>query len=174
MLKYLFFAIIAMVLLLASCQPDRLAPKEYLEWVENPSNHFQQKKLIGENEYIVQYGNIDYIYAQQALQSGVAQAQKRREEEDNEFVYLKFRIQDVEKSMNPLEKNVPDEETYYQRLNYLAFGIEEDILFLEGTDIFRAKVFSIRAKLCFSSIFRLCAHFRAKRYKKSSGLYFCV
>lgn len=134
MLKYLFFAIIAMVLLLASCQPDRLAPKEYLEWVENPLNHFQQKKLIGDNEYIVQYGNIDYICAQQALQSGVAQAQKRREEENNEFVYLKFRIQDVEKSMNPLEKNVTDEETYYQRLNYLTFGIEEDILFLEGTD----------------------------------------
>lgn len=134
MFKYLFVVIILISLLLISCQPNSLTPKEYLEWVENPRNHFQQKKLVGENEYIVQYGSIDYICAQQALQSGVAQAQKRRREESNEFVYLKFRIQDVGKSINPLEKNVPNEETYYQRLNYLTFGIEEDLLFLEGTD----------------------------------------
>ena len=112
-----------------------LAPADYINWIEDPSNGLVADKTIGDLTFSVFYKPVEYLVlkdleADSTLKSKFPKRQKQYDGMD----YFSFRIKSNTTDGELLRMSIKDENEYYARLEYISFKMQNDFKLITGTD----------------------------------------
>ena len=130
---------IILIIGLTNCQKE-LPPFEYVQWVKNPNNGIRKIKQIGNVTIDLQFKPIAFIIANENRSNKLRTSffDKRKQElEGLQYYNLNIKIKggDVTKYL------VADKRAYEKRINYLSFGMKEDIVLIDGIDTLNCKLY---------------------------------
>lgn len=135
-----WLVIVAVSLLLASCSSS-LSPSEYVKWVADEDNGLVKTKSIEEISVKVQYKPLPYIIASEMRTNDIeSQAYKTREKELEGMQYYNL-VLDITDARNILNYKVSDMGGQQARIQYLSFGMQQDIYLEEDGKELPCKLF---------------------------------
>jgi hypothetical protein len=113
---------------------DILDKSEYLKWIENEDNGFKNVITEGPLVYEVTYCPIDYMIAREFRTPQINRKQfLKRSEELRGLNYFKLRMKRKNSNNEILAYNLSGgQQEYYKRVDYLSYGLEEDIFLLQN------------------------------------------
>jgi hypothetical protein len=123
-------------------KPKTLTPPEYNKWIGTEENGFIKSKTIEEITFKAFYKPIDFIINTELGDTlNVAQLEQQRKElEGVDYFTLKIKIEDFNQEF--LKYNVTEPGLYDQRVQYCAFGMQNDIsLLYNDKDTVRCNMF---------------------------------
>jgi hypothetical protein len=115
--------------------PNVISSDDMLSYTIQPENGLLKTKKINEYTYSVKYKSIPYIIAQESGGKTISRADyKNKISELEGLQYFDLRLQ-VENTNNEILKyDLGSEEQYDERINYLAFKMQNDIQLIDGKD----------------------------------------
>lgn len=133
--------IILICILLSGCSQGQLHPADYVKWVENEDNGLRKSKTMGDYTLTLQYKPIDYVVLLEEktedISSGVL---KDRARQLDQMQYYNFRLQSGIPGANVSDIAMIDND-HATVVNYLTFGIQENIYLVDGNDTLSCKLF---------------------------------
>ncbi len=120
------------VIFLNSCS-SILEPQEYLKWVESDENGMFGVKKIENLEYKIHYKPHDYIALKSVLKNDLTDFDKKKKQL-GDLQYFTFQLKMLKGNDSPLKYQLTHENEYYDRIAYLSFGIQDDIILIENGD----------------------------------------
>lgn len=124
-LLFLLFFII-----LNGCKHDKLAPAQYLGWVDDPDNGLVKTEIVGKVKYTVAYRPWSYLLARN-LQSQDSFALKSAQVKNHCFI---VKMEPVDGKTPVLTIDAMNKSEPFMRINYYLSEAPRDIKLLEGTD----------------------------------------
>jgi hypothetical protein len=129
--------IVLVALLFNACKPASLGIKEYMAYIDDPSNGLLKTEEIGDFKISVQYRPVEYISVIEVRDAdddlSPAEFSKAMKENENMQFFL-LRIAGTLKKEDALLSGLSREEEYYERLSHLIGGIEKNVLLVDGVD----------------------------------------
>jgi hypothetical protein len=108
---------------------------EYIKWVKDPRNGLLKIKAMDELEYAVQYKPYPYIICMEEQTDKLADtmvSRKIKELESVQYYDLKISLKDGQGEL--LKSKLGSADEYDKRVKYFAFGMQQDIQLVDGTD----------------------------------------
>jgi len=132
--------IILMSMVLISCSSS-LSPSEYVKWVASEDNGLVKTKTIEEVSVKVQYKPLAYIIANEMRTNDIkSKVYKEREKELEGMQYYNV-VLDITDARNILNYKVSDMGGQQARIQYLSFGMQQDIYLEEDGKELPCKLF---------------------------------
>ncbi|MEM6345623.1 MAG: hypothetical protein AAF927_17155 [Bacteroidota bacterium] len=126
---------------MSACQPTVLAPREFLQWVENPANGFNNQREIGQYTLGAQLMPIPYQAVQLHQASLNAHHLNEMKAELKESLDIHFTMGPQEGNVSFLKYNLGSIAEYQERLTYLSFDMEDYLYLLHGNDTLRPNLY---------------------------------
>jgi len=118
-----------------SGKAGRLGVRDYIQWVQDSKNGFRKEKTINNLRFSVQFKPFEYIVCLEEKKSELADSIVRRKvSELNDMQYYDLKIALTKSSGEILKHELTSTQQYQERVNYYAFGMQNDIQLLDGTD----------------------------------------
>lgn len=112
--------------------PERFeTPEKLIAFVDNKENGFIRIKTIKEITYSSVLKPTDYLLAQQIIKEGNT-ALKKEDFEDLQYFDLRINVDGFNQEF--IKYNLDSNGEYQERVNYCAFGMQEDIKLIDGKD----------------------------------------
>ena len=133
-LKYfVFFCLIT----LFSCKKKELNQTDYLQYIEDNNNGLNIYKTMGDVRYTLQYKPLEYII----IKENAVDIKKRTTElEGMQYYTLSYSLENSKEDI--LQHGLNDKTEYYERVNYLSFGLQNDIYLENGNDKLQCILFN--------------------------------
>jgi hypothetical protein len=125
--------IAACSLLLISCSPKSLTPREYFDWSKTGESKLEKSVSGNGVSFRIKFQPVDLMIANEIKNgiTGEKQFEERRTQLGN-LAYFLLKIESGEQDL--LMHKVQDEQEYVQRVNYYSLSFQEDIIAVVGTD----------------------------------------
>lgn len=126
--------------LMMSCSSS-LLPSEYVKWVANTENGLVKTKHIDEISAKVIYKPLDYVIANEMRTNDIKNTeyqQRKKELEGMQYYNLVLDITDARNILNYKVNDLGGQET---RIQYLSFGMQQDIYLEENGKELPCKLF---------------------------------
>ncbi len=126
-----------LTLLLFACAGEaELQPRNFVQWVENPSHGLKVEKTIAPLKFEVQYKPLEYIVAMEERSESLPSTlvDDRKSELGEDLDYYNFRIAPAVGKKNVLMQTARDEGEYYQMIDYFSYAAQDDFYLLHGPD----------------------------------------
>src|ERR1043166_8484924 len=79
---------------LSACRPHELAPREFVNWVENESHGLRIVKEIGKIKFDLQYQPVDYLITLQEKRDKINTATYKNIKKEKEgLIYFRLRLE---------------------------------------------------------------------------------
>src|SRR3954471_7951859 len=138
---YLFCLTIVLFIAYGCGQNDKLLPKEYEAWVENPKNGLCVERKMNPLSFSIQYKPLEYIVIKEEKSNSIMQSKiNSRSNVLKKMQYFGLRIKTAEGG-DILAVNSPAEQEYLQRQNYLMNDFQNDIQLVDGKDTLACALF---------------------------------
>lgn len=126
--------IVFVVVLIYGCAKNELNPDEYINYVESEKNNIKNSKQIEDLNFSLQYCPPEYLLLKEFKTNNLSEklVAERKKENEN-MVFFKLRIS-AKNNTDILNYKISSNDDYYERLQYLSYGFEEDIALLNGKD----------------------------------------
>jgi hypothetical protein len=133
MMKYLLYIVLTAVLLTAmpGCQPQRLGPQQYMQWVSDIGNGLVKHETVGKVTYTVAYRPGDYQLAK-AIADGDSFAMNKNKQTRNHCFII--RMDPVDGKTQVLTIDATEKQEPFMRINYYLSEMQQDIQLAEGQD----------------------------------------
>lgn len=130
-----FMLICAVIcLFITGCAKEKLYPKEYVGWVEDEENGLKVRKQIGEYEFTVLYKPLEYIALMQEKDENIKKdTLDTRLKQLGDMQYYTLKIKSVS-GKDVLSSGMTGDREYYQRLEYFASYMQQDLMLVDGAD----------------------------------------
>lgn len=128
------FIIVFVVVLICGCAKNELNPDEYINYVESEKNNIKNSKQIEDLNFSLQYCPTEYLLLKEFKTNNLSEkllAERKKENEN--MVFFKLRIS-AKNNPDILNYKISSNDDYYERIQYLSYGFEEDIALLNGKD----------------------------------------
>lgn len=120
---------------IAGSNSPALRPAEFMAWCKNPESGLAKSKEIGDITFSLQYKPLPYIVCtEQKTENITDDVLKTQTQELDALEYFDFKISLTESMGELIKYNLSSAEEYNARVNYLAFGIQDDLKLLSGKD----------------------------------------
>jgi hypothetical protein len=114
---------------------DILEPKAYVAWVQALENGLKNDKTFDDITFSVQYKPLEYIICMEERKIRIADSiVLRKVNELSDMQYFDLKIALNEGSGELLKYQLSSPQQYSERVNYFAFGLQKDIVLVEGND----------------------------------------
>ncbi|HTF05224.1 MAG TPA: hypothetical protein VK826_14445 [Bacteroidia bacterium] len=125
-----------MIALMYSCseKPDVLPSGEYISWTESESSGLINSKTIDDITFSVYYLPKEAMALRETGASPSEAEWKSVVESKGDMQYYKVVYRLANSNQDILKYNLYDENEYFSRTNYLAFGVDKDVYLLSGKD----------------------------------------
>lgn len=126
--------IVFVVVLICGCAKNELKPDEYINYVESEKNNIKNSKQIEDLNFSLQYCPTEYLLLKEFKTNNLSEklVAERKKENEN-MVFFKLRIS-ANNNSDILNYKISSNDDYYERIQYLSYGFEEDIALLNGKD----------------------------------------
>lgn len=132
---YIGAALTVAMLAFAACTSNRVQPNDYLEWYQQYSDDFVSTKSVGPFGFQLTYLPTEVLVMQEHGADIVKSPQWDSLVSDRgNFDYYSLRIVNTEGNMPILKHPAWNIDDYQQRVQYLAFQMQQDIKLLRGQD----------------------------------------
>ena len=112
-----------------------LDPAEYIEWMRNEDNGFRKEKTVDDLTFTVQYKTQEYIACIEQRGDPLPDSiLKRKSKELEGMEYYDFKISMNDGAGELLKYKLETNQQYNDRVNYFAFGMQKDIVLMDGKD----------------------------------------
>lgn len=167
------FSIVTWVVILSSltgCGPGKLAPPDYVRWLEDPQNGMKQEVKRGSVSYEVQYKPAAYILANEERSQEIerGKADKRLQELGN-MCYFTCTMKSND-GTDVLLSNLIDQQEYYQRVNYLSLEAQQDFNLVSGSDTLPCALYQLENTYGATPYMRMVLAFSGKSLSKEHDL----
>lgn len=128
------FIIVFVVVLICGCAKNELNSDEYINYVESEKNNIKNSKQIEDLNFSLQYCPTEYLLLKEFKTNNLSEkllAERKKENEN--MVFFKLRIS-AKNNSDILNYKISSNDDYYERIQYLSYGFEEDIALLNGKD----------------------------------------
>ncbi len=133
---------LGIVLLGFNCGKTALSPKQYVDYVTDPTHGLNLSKTIGDLVVELQYRPIPFVVANELRKHNISTAiYETRSEELNGGQYYQLKLAIKGGQTDVTKYKVADENAYQQRIHYLSFALKNDIRLVDGSDTLQAKLF---------------------------------
>lgn len=123
------------MLLLWACSPQHLPKEAYVKWVADKDHGLIVSKEIDNYVFSTFYQPPAYLVLQDNKHKNLSlEAFNQEVTERSEHWHINFRISDKEGKTSALKTKMESEDAYFDRLGYYAFGVQEDLYLVQGTD----------------------------------------
>lgn len=126
---------------LSSCS-NGMKPSEYVKWIKDSKHGLHKSKQVQNIIVEAQYKPVPYIIANEMrtneIQSNVF---REREKELEGLQYFDIKLSINHPSYDVTNYEVYNEKDKDDRINYLSFGLKNDIYLLQGQDTMRCRLF---------------------------------
>jgi len=113
----------------------KLSPGQYVQWVEAKENGLRKEKVIDDIIYSGQYKPCNYVICEEERTNSLADSTlKKKTGELNGMQYYNLRIEIKDGHGELLKYGIASADEYKERLNYFAFGMQNDVKLVEGND----------------------------------------
>jgi hypothetical protein len=114
---------------LFACSKKQVSAGDYVKYVEEESNGLKVSKNMGDIKYLLQYKPIDYVL----LKENPTEPKIKKEDvEGMQYFTLSYALTNQEKDV--LRYNLSGQADYYERVNYMSYGLQQDIYLVDGKD----------------------------------------
>jgi hypothetical protein len=117
--------------LLASCSKTKMNGPDYVRFIEDEANGLKVSKNIGEVKYTLQYKPAAYIRLRENQKSA---------EDGMQYYTLSLSLVDQHKDI--MRYDLHGQNEYYERANYLSYGLMNDIFLVENGDTLKCELFN--------------------------------
>lgn len=109
--------------------------KNYVHWVQDAQHGFRKEKAIGDLTFSAQFKPFEYIVCLEEKKNELADSLVRlMVSELNEMQYYDLKITLNKSEGELLKYKLTSAQQYTDRVNYFAFGLQNDIQLIEGSD----------------------------------------
>jgi len=113
--------------------PDKLAPSQYVSWIEDKNNGMEKEKKIDDIVFSVQYRPVPYVICEEEKKNEISDSlAKRRSAELSGMQYMNLKIEVPQGEL--LKYGLTKNAQYEDRVNYFSFGMQKDIQLVEAGD----------------------------------------
>jgi hypothetical protein len=139
-LQVMGLLVIFMSLVMTSCSSS-LSPSEYVKWATNQDNGLLKTKSIEEISLKVQYKPIPFIIANEMRTNDIKNTEFKQRAKELEGMQYYNLVLDITDARNILNYKVNDVGGQQARIQYLSFGMQQDIYLEEGGKELPCKLF---------------------------------
>lgn len=109
--------------------------RKYVQWIQDLGNGFRKEKRIKDLTFSVQFKPYEYIVCLEEKKQEIADniVRKKVAELDG-MQYYDLKISLPQHSGELLKYELSSAQQYQERVNYFAFGMQDDIQLIEGRD----------------------------------------
>jgi len=130
----------------AELAPNEDAPTldaaDYVSWMKDPENGFKREKKMDELTFSVQYKTPEYITCMELHGRPCADSVlKKNISELNDMQYYDLKIVLEDGSSELLKYKNTSPQQYNDRVNYFAFGMQNDLALVDGNDTLRCELY---------------------------------
>lgn len=126
------------LLVFISCAKEKLEATDYIKYVESESNGLRVVKKIGDVNYALQYKPMNYVLVKESNSNtsdkGIADT------DGMQYYTLSYSLSNSNADI--LKSNIGSTGEYYERVNYLSYGLQNDVYLLEGSDTLKCRLFN--------------------------------
>jgi len=113
-------------------------PEKLISFIDNSNNGYIKNKRLGGITYMSVLKPTDYLLAQKKLTDNNSKC-KKSDFEDLQYFDLRIKIDDFK--MEFIKYNLSSTQQYQERVNYCAFGMQNDIKLIDGKDTLNCVLF---------------------------------
>ena len=122
------------VVFIYGCAKSDLNADDYVKYVESEKNNIKNTKQIEDLSFSLQYCPTEYLLLKEYKTNNLSEKLIDQRKKDNDsMVFFKLRIS-AKNNNDILNYQISSNDDYYQRIQYLSYGFEEDIALLNGKD----------------------------------------
>lgn len=126
--------ILAVAIFVFGFSEKELNAEDYVKYVESDNNALMNTKEIDDLSFKLQYCPTEYLLLMEYKTDNISNALvENRKKENDSLLYFKLRIS-AKGTNDVMNHNVGSTEDYYSRIQYLSYGLEENIALLNGND----------------------------------------
>lgn len=155
------------------CGKSSLLPVEYVYYMESSESGMRQEKTIEDIQIIVQYKTAAYIAVKEEKK-----VEKKSVKEiisklkGMQYYTIKYSLSHSEADI--MKYQLASESDYYERLNYMSFGMQQDVFVVQGKDTLPCVLFNHVRNYGISPYTEIVLGFEEKesgeKYKESKTL----
>lgn len=109
--------------------------QEYVNWMQDLKNGFRKEKRMDDLDFVLQYKPYEYIVCMEQREEKIHDTLlKSRIDELKGVQYFDLKILLNEQEGELLKYKISSNDQYQKRVNYFAFGMQDDIQLVEGND----------------------------------------
>lgn len=127
------YILICCCILLAGCGQKSVSPRDFLAYVDDPSNHLIVKEEIGSFVISAQYRPAAYETIKAAGADNKASLEKELQQEDS-VQYIVLRLEAKDGHSDVLGMGIFSQDEYEQRIQYLSAAVPMDLVLIDGPD----------------------------------------
>lgn len=121
---------------------EQLAPKEYVQWMQDIDNGIKKEKTIDDITFSIQYKPSEYIICIEEKKDQLSDSiVKKKQEELCDMEYYDFTIALAEAQGELLKHDLTTIAEYDERVQYFAFEMQKDIKLIEDGDTIPCSLF---------------------------------
>ncbi|MBK8705978.1 MAG: hypothetical protein IPN33_22105 [Saprospiraceae bacterium] len=119
-----------------------LDAEDYVEWIQDPGNGFRKEKTIADLTFSAQFKPFEYIVCLEEKKNEIADSVVRRKvSELNGMQYYDLKISLNASGRELLKHELTSTQQYQERVNYFAFGMQNDIQLIDGPDTLACELY---------------------------------
>ena len=131
----------ALLVMMGSCNPEKLSVSDYLEWVNNPENGLKVSKELNDYKFELLYKPVEYIAINEQRKLDVDTiSYYHRIEELKEMQYYTLKIETLT-GLEMMKAGIGSEQEYSNRLQYFSDLAQYDITLVDGGDTLTCALF---------------------------------
>jgi hypothetical protein len=134
------------LLFLVSCN-SRLAPKEYLKWIQDYKNELHVLKNEGEYSFDLQYEPLQYKWLLQQDEASLTQIPDFQKDSLSDIQYYLLTIGLQNKDIDVIDYGLEDISQKQQKLYYFSYEFEHHINLEEGSKVLPCILFHFEKPL---------------------------
>ncbi len=136
----LFFCIGLLVCCLLSCGKKELSAREYVQYLESEKSGARQEKNIADIKIAVQYKTAAYMALKEKREEATAVKETVTKLKGMQYYTIKYSLTNSETDI--MKYNLASQSDYYERLNYMSFGMQNDASLIQGKDTLSCVLFN--------------------------------
>ena len=121
-------------------EKDSLSPEEYIVWIKSTDNGLTTTKNVGGYSYSLQYTPLDYILINEYKEALTEPVAKIERKDRDGLQYFKLQVS-TNSGTDILKNNVTSAAEYEQRLNYLAYHMQQDVQLVDQGDTLPCSIY---------------------------------
>lgn len=119
-----------------------LSGDDYLKFIQEPENGFFLEKRVDDIEFKLQYTTTEYMLINELRKTEIHKEVLDNKKRENEgLLFFKFKISSTQGGDILSFRSNSQEETY-ERINYMSYGMEQDLVLVNDKDTIYPSLFN--------------------------------